>query len=236
MAWVGIVAATLATLGSRLSVVGLLLLTVATCAAGVVRVARQTDRGSPFTRVPRARSLFDGLATASALLALGVVSLFALALFLVKPLAEYDGWAMWGMKSRALAALGGDPGVFASPAYGRLHLEYPLLLPSLHALPLQLRRRLRVEHRRAQLSGDRARRPGGGLGAPPRPRPGFASPARSSPHSRPRPHSSASSRPATQTSRSRCSPQRERWRRHAGCSTTRARGSHSRRSSSRRRA
>ena len=138
MAWVGIVAATLATLGSRLSIVGLLLLTVATCAAGVVRVARRKDRGVAFTRVPRARSLFDGLAVASALLALGVVSLFALALFLVKPLAEYDGWAMWGMKSRALAALGGDPGVFASPAYGRLHLEYPLLLPSLHALPLQL--------------------------------------------------------------------------------------------------
>lgn len=138
MAWVGIVAATLATIGSRLSVAGLLLLTVATCAAGGVRVVRRRDRDPIAVRPPRARSLFDGLAIASALLALGVVSLFAVALFLVKPLAEYDGWAMWGMKSRAIATLGGDPGVFASPAYGRLHLEYPLLLPSLHALPLQL--------------------------------------------------------------------------------------------------
>ena len=138
MAWVGVVAATLATIGSRLSIVGLLLLTAATCAAGGVRVARARDRDHVAVRAPRARSLFDGLAIAGALLALGIVSLFAVALFLVKPLVEYDGWAMWGMKSRAIATLGGDPGVFASPAYGRLHLEYPLLLPSLHALPLQL--------------------------------------------------------------------------------------------------
>jgi hypothetical protein len=138
MAWVGIIAATVATIGSRLSIAGLLLVTVVTCAIGGTRVARRKDREPVFARAPRARSLFDGLAIASALLALAIVSLFALSLFLVKPLAEYDGWAMWGMKSRAIAALGGDPGVFASPAYARLHLEYPLLLPSLHALPLQL--------------------------------------------------------------------------------------------------
>jgi hypothetical protein len=57
----------------------------------------------------------------------------------VKPLVEYDGWAMWGMKARAIAELGAaDPDVFASDAYTRLHIEYPLLLPALHALPLQV--------------------------------------------------------------------------------------------------
>ena len=75
---------------------------------------------------------------AASLGALGVVLLAAVAAFRVKPLAEYDGWAMWGMKARAIAELGGaDAHVFASPAYERLHLEYPLLLPALHALPLQ---------------------------------------------------------------------------------------------------
>ena len=86
------------------------------------------------------RSWLERVTVGAALLALGVVIVAAAALFRVKSLAEYDGWAMWGMKSRAIAALGAaDPDVFASAAYARLHLEYPLLLPSLHALPLQLR-------------------------------------------------------------------------------------------------
>jgi len=138
MAWMGVLAATLATLGSRLSVAGMVLVTVATCAGGALRVVRRPDE--PAARpARRRRSLVDNLVVAASLLALGVVTLFAVALFRIKPLAEYDGWAMWGMKSRAIAALGAaDPALFASQAYARLHLEYPLLLPSLHALPLQL--------------------------------------------------------------------------------------------------
>jgi hypothetical protein len=138
MAWVGLLGATLATLGSRLSFAGMLLVTVATCAAGALRVARRA--GQPAAAPAQlGRSLFENLVVAASLLALGVVTLFAVALFRIKPLAEYDGWAMWGMKSRAIAALGAaDPALFASQAYARLHLEYPLLLPSLHALPLQL--------------------------------------------------------------------------------------------------
>ena len=50
-------------------------------------------------------------------------------------------------------------------AYARLHLEYPLLLPSLHALPLQLDGRLLVQHDRSQLPCDRARWTCRGLGA-----------------------------------------------------------------------
>jgi hypothetical protein len=43
---------------------------------------------------------------------------------------------MWGMKARAIALLDADRAVLASDAYARLHIEYPLLLPALHALPL----------------------------------------------------------------------------------------------------
>jgi hypothetical protein len=140
MAWTGVAAASLATLGSRLSASGLVVLTLATCAIGALRMRRHA--GSP--RVVRAtagdaRWWLDRVAVIAAVFALGAVVVTAAALFRVKSLAEYDGWAMWGMKSRAIAVLGGaDPDVFASPAYARLHLEYPLLLPALHALPLLL--------------------------------------------------------------------------------------------------
>lgn len=135
MAWAGIVAATLATAGSRLSLAGLVLVTVATCAAGAVRLRRATAR--PLGAVPRPGWL-DAMAGFPALILIGWVTVVAAASLHVKPLTEYDGWAMWGMKARAIAVLGGaDPEVFASIAYARLHIEYPLLLPALHALPLQ---------------------------------------------------------------------------------------------------
>jgi hypothetical protein len=73
-----------------------------------------------------------------AVTALAVFAAFTLSAFRVKSLLEYDGWAMWGMKARAIAVLGSaDPAVFASETYERLHIEYPLLLPSLYSLPLQ---------------------------------------------------------------------------------------------------
>ena len=139
MAWTGVVAATLATFGSRLSALGLVALTLATCAAGAVAMRRRSSASDDLERTNAAPSWFERAVVVGALLALAAVVVAAAALFRVKALAEYDGWAMWGMKSRAIAALGAaDPDVFASAAYSRLHLEYPLLLPSLHALPLQL--------------------------------------------------------------------------------------------------
>jgi hypothetical protein len=136
MAWGGIVAATLATAGWRLDLVGLLVLTLATCAAGAVRLARATPP-APVER--RSWSRLDVFVAVVSLCVIVVVAAAAAAALHVKPLVEYDGWAMWGMKARAIASLGGaDPDVFATPeAYARLHIEYPLLLPSLHALPLQ---------------------------------------------------------------------------------------------------
>lgn len=139
-AWVGVVAASLAAVGIGLGVAGLLVLTAATWVAAGVRLARAGARREPTAAT--GSSVLGGrlLAGAAAVLIAGL-SVAAIAETRGKPLAEYDGWAMWGMKARALASLGSaDPGVFASEAYARLHLEYPLLVPGLASLPLQIER------------------------------------------------------------------------------------------------
>jgi hypothetical protein len=55
--------------------------------------------------------------------------------FASKPLDDYDGWAIWGMKAKALTMLGwADPALFAAAAAEPAHLDYPLLVPSLEAV------------------------------------------------------------------------------------------------------
>lgn len=50
-----------------------------------------------------------------------------------RPLLEFDGWAIWAMKARALYQLGGtDNPVFTSAAYPPL--QHPILYPSLEAV------------------------------------------------------------------------------------------------------
>ena len=52
-----------------------------------------------------------------------------------RPLSEWDAWAMWTMKAKAITLLGGlDPGVLAGVPYHHLHLDYPLLLPAVEAM------------------------------------------------------------------------------------------------------
>jgi hypothetical protein len=52
--------------------------------------------------------------------------------FEVRPLVEWDGWAIWGMKARALYDFGGVAhGVFTTQPYGPL--QHPILLPALEA-------------------------------------------------------------------------------------------------------
>jgi len=52
--------------------------------------------------------------------------------FAVRPLLEWDGWAIWAMKARALYDFGGVAhGVFTTQPYGPL--QHPLLLPALEA-------------------------------------------------------------------------------------------------------
>jgi Dolichyl-phosphate-mannose-protein mannosyltransferase len=140
MALSGVVAATLATAGSGLGIAGLVVLTVATCAGGAVRLTRSpapADAPPPVERSPL--RWLDALVVTASLGVIAIVGAVAVAAFHVTPIVEYDSWAMWGMKARAIATIGSaHPDVFATPeAYGRLHIEYPLLLPALHALPLQ---------------------------------------------------------------------------------------------------
>ena len=135
MAGAGIAGALLATVGARLGLAGLVALTAVVAWGGVRRLVRL---GPPCEERPRTRRRAEVVPTVLAVGLLGLVAVASLRTYLVLPLAEYDGWAMWGMKARALAELGSaDPNVFASDAYARLHLEYPLLLPALHAFPVQ---------------------------------------------------------------------------------------------------
>ena len=53
--------------------------------------------------------------------------------FAVRPLVEWDGWAIWGMKARALYDFGGaQHDVFTSAPYGPL--QHPLWLPALESV------------------------------------------------------------------------------------------------------
>ncbi|HXF98266.1 MAG TPA: hypothetical protein VNJ46_06600 [Gaiellaceae bacterium] len=136
MALAGVLGALLAFAGARLGLPGLVALAAGALALGGARLARRPRGTSPTRRPgrPGARELAVLAVAAATILAVWVA---AIAGIRDRPLAEWDGWAMWGMKARALALLGADPAVFASPAYAHLHLEYPLLLPALHSLPLQ---------------------------------------------------------------------------------------------------
>src|SRR5262249_62149705 len=52
--------------------------------------------------------------------------------FAVRPLVEWDGWAIWAMKARALYDFGGVAhGVFTTAPFGPL--QHPLFLPALEA-------------------------------------------------------------------------------------------------------
>jgi hypothetical protein len=88
-----------------------------------------TDVSSPARDRLRIASLVVGVgAFAAALLLLA----HAMRTFAVRPLVEWDGWAIWAMKARALYDFGGVAhGVFTTQPYGPL--QHPLLLPSLEA-------------------------------------------------------------------------------------------------------
>jgi hypothetical protein len=109
--------------------VGLFALAACALAAGWARL-RGLDAGLP----PRRDVL--GLAAVGAAL---VLVAHAARTFAVKPLHEWDGWAIWATKSRALYELGGVRGpVFDGAAYAPTHLEYPLLYPSLQAIDFRV--------------------------------------------------------------------------------------------------
>jgi hypothetical protein len=120
-------------LAAELAVVGVAygwtLLALTTAAAVAFRLERlRRSRGAVRLSRPSAAAL-----VAVALL----VALFVRArpAFRVRPLDEYDGWAMWAMKGHALELFGwADPKLFAEPSIALLHLDYPLFLPALEAV------------------------------------------------------------------------------------------------------
>jgi hypothetical protein len=123
----GIVAAELALVHVAVGRLLLPALALVTLAVGLTRL----ERGAP--RPPRAR-FSPWTLPAYCVLALAFVFLaHAARLFAVKPLLENDGWALWGMRARALYEFGHPVApVFTEEPYPAL--QYPLLLPELEAI------------------------------------------------------------------------------------------------------
>ncbi len=124
----GILAADLAVVDVPVGGIALPLLAAASLWLGLRRLPRGTRRRR---RPPRPAEL-----AATALL--GVIALFgvfAVRVFAVWPLHETDGWAIWGLRARALYDFGHPfAPVFTDPAASYQALQHPLLLPALEAV------------------------------------------------------------------------------------------------------
>jgi hypothetical protein len=129
----GILAAHLALIGVPVGLVELVIVTVAVAIPGWRRAHRLPSKPSEAAapanaRVARASRV---VGVGSFLLAL-VLLAHAARTYRVRPLVEWDGWAIWAMKARALFDFGGvDHGTFTTLPYGPL--QHPLFLPALEA-------------------------------------------------------------------------------------------------------
>jgi hypothetical protein len=118
----GILGAELALIHVPLGLVELTLLALVLLVVAFLRRPAAERRAS-------SRSHWTGLLP---LALLGVLLSYALVAVGRRPLLEFDGWAIWGMKARALYQFGGTgTPVFTSDAYPPL--QHPLLFPSLEA-------------------------------------------------------------------------------------------------------
>jgi len=130
LAATGIVAAHLALIDVPLGLVELVVLAAVTLFFGLRGLSRDspgTERGQ--SSEPRWSRAVGVAAVLVALVLLG----HAWATYELRPLLEWDGWAIWGTRARALYEFGGATGpVFTSDVY--LPLQHPLLLPSLEAI------------------------------------------------------------------------------------------------------
>ena len=129
MAATGILAAHLALIDVPLGLVELVVLAAVALFLGLRRV-RDASGSEPQTRP--SEPLWSRLVGAGALVVALVLLAHAWFTYEIRPLLEWDGWAIWGTKARALYEFGGATGpVFTSDAY--LPLQHPLLLPALEA-------------------------------------------------------------------------------------------------------
>jgi hypothetical protein len=109
--------------------IGLFVFAVASLALGL----RRLPAGARGPR-PDAAALVGLLALVPA----AAIVVAAVRAYAVKPLLEYDGWVIWATKARALDEFGRVYApVFAGDAYRSIHLDYPLLFPSLEAVDLR---------------------------------------------------------------------------------------------------
>jgi hypothetical protein len=128
LAGTGIASAELALVGIPVGIVALPLLMLVVLALGLRRLGRGGAAEPEDTR-RRPWAL-----PALALLAVAAVFLANAARVLaVKPLLENDGWALWGLRARALYEFGHPTApVFTDAVYPAL--QYPLFLPELEAI------------------------------------------------------------------------------------------------------
>ncbi len=131
LAVVGIASAHLALIGITY---GWLALSLSAVVSLLVAVARREGGIARLRGLCPAAHRVCGVWPASGVLA-GVCAR-AWPTFAAKPLNDYDGWAEWGLKAKALTVLGwADPHLFAARlAIPNLNRDYPLLLPSLEAV------------------------------------------------------------------------------------------------------
>jgi hypothetical protein len=129
----GVVVALLAVVDAVPSRVGFAALVAALLVSGA-GVRRRRESRPVAVRAPW--TLFD---TAAAVV-VGVCFVMIVSRFYRWPLDQWDGWAIWSLKTHALYLWGGvsSPALHA-PAYNHgSHLDYPLLVPGLEAVWLRV--------------------------------------------------------------------------------------------------
>ena len=128
----GILAAHLALLDVPLGLLGLGLVAVASIGLGGWLFRRAAVEAPPRTRAPHSDIEWASLAVGVAATAiLGILLVHAASAFAVRPLKEWDGWAIWATKAKALYEFGGvNDLVFATYE----PVAHPILLPSLEAI------------------------------------------------------------------------------------------------------
>lgn len=128
----GILGATLELISVPLGLVEVGVLATACAGGGILSLLTGDKRASPASGSRTASRTAAIVAAALLIVGLALVLRAGYA-WSVRPLREYDGWAIWALKARALFEFGGvDERVFANPLYDAP--THPLLLPSLEAM------------------------------------------------------------------------------------------------------
>jgi hypothetical protein len=128
IAAVGLMAANLALLPIAVGMGWLAILAALAVSAGAFRLVRHRRGREPARRHLGPGDAVDALALAAA----AALLVNAARAFAVKPLQEWDGWALWASRARALYEFDGVwDVVFADLEYGG---PYPILFPSLEAV------------------------------------------------------------------------------------------------------